>query len=584
MGAAMKPAEAVPGQEPVLSAAFFRLYDDLSHNATGVDDAQKHLQETKQQRQTAQERLSQYEKDLQWMHRFVKEQEDRIELVSKHWFYGTTMFQPQLWLRGGCKGKIDRAKVKLIKAQQDDLPKLLQHIRRMETVELPLVESQVEHQSRRFLLASNAASEREVMKQRALSEYPSPLLLQLSDQTYSLQKQIKTSNQETKNIESVISRMKQAQKICRQAQSHLDDALKHHHKYETFNNTLQSMPRPNDVRRPHQGNQEIRVQTMHHDDEGRRYHHQRHCQRVRGCDHRELSTDLPRGRNAEETQNCSNVREHYCRNDQHQWDRREGFSSTESHYQGNLAELQKQRHQHECNMERQNKACNRSISEAQGTMRQAGEMSARALGEIDLSVQERYASLRALLNTGLDPLSSSSYNRGCRGYGLSYSNRVSEIQRESELVARHQDRITQQLGTIQQVHTKLWQELQDLKTRNRNTKSRLEDEENRILDELRSRVTLATDTTTTTTTGTTHPTPTAPPASYDPNARDPLAPCYEATTAPALDRSTGVVDGSHTVSTIPTTHCPMATLPRYDDCETLPSSDIPLVEATILSN
>ena len=36
-----------------------------------------------------------------------------IDTLETHWLYGTTLLQPQLWLKGGVPGKIERQKRKL---------------------------------------------------------------------------------------------------------------------------------------------------------------------------------------------------------------------------------------------------------------------------------------------------------------------------------------------------------------------------------------------------------------------------------------------------------------------------------------
>ena len=118
-------SQSCTGSTPdVLSVDFFQFYDELDLDASSLEDASSALKEAKTQRDQLQRELSKLQKELRTLRAFVKEQKDRIGLVSTHWFYGTTLLQPQLWLRGGCKGKIERARIKLEKVENQELPKL----------------------------------------------------------------------------------------------------------------------------------------------------------------------------------------------------------------------------------------------------------------------------------------------------------------------------------------------------------------------------------------------------------------------------------------------------------------------------
>ena len=92
---------------------FFPRYDALGAESASLDGVEASL--SRASAALGKERGDlEHEKSLLLKNEsYTREQKERIELVSNHWFYGTTALQPQLWLRGGAQGKIDRAKAKL---------------------------------------------------------------------------------------------------------------------------------------------------------------------------------------------------------------------------------------------------------------------------------------------------------------------------------------------------------------------------------------------------------------------------------------------------------------------------------------
>jgi hypothetical protein len=89
----------IRGHLPVLSVAFFELYDQLDQKASSLEENSTALKEFKGQRDKAQQReLREWQAKLCWTRVFMKEQKDLILLVSSHWLYGTVWLQSQLWL------------------------------------------------------------------------------------------------------------------------------------------------------------------------------------------------------------------------------------------------------------------------------------------------------------------------------------------------------------------------------------------------------------------------------------------------------------------------------------------------------
>jgi predicted nuclease with TOPRIM domain len=77
----------------VISLEFFQLYDSLAQDASRVEESTTALERAKSERDVIQSELARQQDDLQKIRAFIKEQQDRIHLITTHWFFGTTLFQ-----------------------------------------------------------------------------------------------------------------------------------------------------------------------------------------------------------------------------------------------------------------------------------------------------------------------------------------------------------------------------------------------------------------------------------------------------------------------------------------------------------
>lgn len=139
----------------VLTPEFFRLYDELWQAASSSEAAQVMLRDVSKERDETHGKLKELLHKLDTNRHFAMEQIQRIELVSTHWFYGTTLLQPQLWLRGGCQGKIARARTKLSKCDAE-YPTLLRGKQQIENSSLPRLNRSVQ-QAQEFVSTSSTA-------------------------------------------------------------------------------------------------------------------------------------------------------------------------------------------------------------------------------------------------------------------------------------------------------------------------------------------------------------------------------------------------------------------------------------------
>jgi hypothetical protein len=475
----------------VLSVDFFVGYDELDQDASSLEDATSALQEAKAERDQLQRELSKLQKDLRTLRAFVKEQKDRIGLVSTHWFYGTTLLQPQLWLRGGCKGKIERARIKLEKVQDQDLPELQSIIQLIQQEQLPPLQQAVGEQLERFELSANAVSTRNAMRERAFTEHPSPKLLQLQQQNSALQQNIATFQREASSLDDVISQLFQGQTQYKGANNLLEDALKHNEKYEQLKNNPVPVPKPlkslNNKRSRRSetmvanGSKVIVIEGNNNGPTKDLFH--------LGKDGKIIATNFPCPSGCGFLVNWHET--HCCNACQHG---RGGHGqrcehkplSTQQGAEHKMKVLEKQKQAHATSMTRENDNANRKFTQARKEAKQAERTVRQALSSIPISIRERYPAVcnSLLWNTTMD-LPPSSPHGGCHCSKI----RASNIRQEILRVTRPQTVLSEQvLGTVQQLMTQVRQDTQDLEQEQHALETILGQEQNRIFQELRTRV------------------------------------------------------------------------------------------------
>ena len=162
----------------MLEPDFFSRYDALAAQSQSLLGVEGALQAAKASLHQAQTDLHQKEQELSKNIEYAQEQRDRIALISEHWFFGNTVLQPQLWLRGGTDGKIERAKTKLARCEEEK-PGIEVAIEQLQQVTIPPLQAEAS----RLAAASNskaaADQERSSMRERAVTAHPSFALQQL---------------------------------------------------------------------------------------------------------------------------------------------------------------------------------------------------------------------------------------------------------------------------------------------------------------------------------------------------------------------------------------------------------------------
>jgi septal ring factor EnvC (AmiA/AmiB activator) len=77
----------------VMSPAYFQMYDTLDQDASNLEHSTAALNQIKAQRNSKQNQLQKQQIEQRNLQKIIQEQENRIKLVSAHWFYGTTLLQ-----------------------------------------------------------------------------------------------------------------------------------------------------------------------------------------------------------------------------------------------------------------------------------------------------------------------------------------------------------------------------------------------------------------------------------------------------------------------------------------------------------
>ena len=205
-----------------------------TESTSNLENARHALDETKTKREKLQGRLVKLQIERREMKLFCKEQRDRIACVSYNWFYGTLIFQPQLWLRGGCKGKIERAKRKLDNTREN-LPRIQTFIRHLEIDELPEIERQVELRLEDLEFLTTAETKRKNLEELAISQFPSPALLALQCSMKSIHEEINSTKQAEDNLDSIIIQLESSVYLHYGiAKTHLKEAAAHNIIYESI--------------------------------------------------------------------------------------------------------------------------------------------------------------------------------------------------------------------------------------------------------------------------------------------------------------------------------------------------------------
>ena len=215
---------------PVMSNEFFQQYDEVSSEASDLETRQQSLRDATQAHQSVVDEQSRTQQKIAHNKRRIQEETDRIQVVSTHWFYGTTALQPQLWFRGGTKGKIERSKTKLAKCQQE-LIRQESILKDIETVRLPPVTVALEVEQAKYDNVAAAAECQMQMKLYAVKQFPSAQWLRLEEQERSLKERLERLTVESQRMQDTLQQYSKAGRDFQGAITACKSAIQHHEKH-----------------------------------------------------------------------------------------------------------------------------------------------------------------------------------------------------------------------------------------------------------------------------------------------------------------------------------------------------------------
>jgi hypothetical protein len=230
----------------VITPEFFELLDRLRTESSPLEDVTHALNDAKKKRDTAEKELRELQRKLHRTKIFCKEQRDRINLCQTHWFFGTNFLQPQLWLRGGCKGKIERASSKL-KKSQNEIRVLQSTIEQIETVDLPEIHRQVQSRLEDFEFTATAEVQLHTMEEKAIGQFLTSDLLIFQQQSRILEDEITDNNAAADSLNSTISQLNRARQFYETSLHHLTEAALHNQEYERQKSSPTPVPHPVEI-------------------------------------------------------------------------------------------------------------------------------------------------------------------------------------------------------------------------------------------------------------------------------------------------------------------------------------------------
>lgn len=183
-------------------SAWFSRYDTMVAEAADLPDVQGAHKAAKEKMAAIQAEADQAIAARTKADQFIKEQEDRIQLVNTHWFFGTTALQPQLWLRGGTTGKIARAKAKLDIAQSER-PILVRAEAEYIDEKLPAQKEEVQQIAASIELKKSLQRETQEMRAAAVAANPSNEMTRLRTHMTTLETTISETSAGADSLRSV---------------------------------------------------------------------------------------------------------------------------------------------------------------------------------------------------------------------------------------------------------------------------------------------------------------------------------------------------------------------------------------------
>lgn len=211
---------------PVLSVEFFQHYDNLAPTASLKPSLQKTWEEAKNECDKVNGDRSKLVKRVVETQTCIIQETNNISLASSHWFYGTTLLQPQLWLSGGCQGKIERSR-QAIQERSKEMQELGAALDEIDSNVLPPLVAHEQETREKLQVADDAETERKAMMELATTECPSDELQRLQEEEKALKEKLVESAKLDEQMNLAVFKLTEAHCKYRKAVSVLKTAKRH---------------------------------------------------------------------------------------------------------------------------------------------------------------------------------------------------------------------------------------------------------------------------------------------------------------------------------------------------------------------
>jgi hypothetical protein len=153
--------------------------------------------------------------------------------VSHHWFFGTNLWQPHLWIRGGCRGKVQRARVKLSRCDAE-YRRLLQQVEHLQTIQLTRLEQAVQKGHEQVTASRTSIALRESMQEQLWTDYPSYRLIKFQYEAESLKEELCIQQEQVEHLEEAFHWYSQATQHYQQANETFQQSQELYDRYAHF--------------------------------------------------------------------------------------------------------------------------------------------------------------------------------------------------------------------------------------------------------------------------------------------------------------------------------------------------------------
>jgi len=184
-------------------AAFFQQYDTLGQEELSLTGIEQTLGQARKSLDDVTRAEHNTENKNKALAKKIQERKELIKTCEGHWFFGSTVLQPQLWFRGGVEGKIKRQKEKLAR-DEAALPGMIQQERQLEA-QMAAQQQQVNGLAQTNARKQQLTAQRTQMFEQAVATYPTPQYQQLTMAVQQGTQAVAAEQQAVQQMQRVVS-------------------------------------------------------------------------------------------------------------------------------------------------------------------------------------------------------------------------------------------------------------------------------------------------------------------------------------------------------------------------------------------